>query len=82
MMPSPEPGASHGRTEPPERVTVGHLVCSCQRRDPRIALCGLDVTGTHAATLLLPTGQVQACVVCLDLARTVLVARRCQRCPR
>lgn len=81
MMPSPPAGASHGDPRPPERVTVAHLVCGCQRSDPRLALCGSDVTDTHPRTLLLPADAVQACAVCLDLGRTVLISRRCERCP-
>jgi hypothetical protein len=81
MMPSPPAGASHGDEGSTERVTVAHLVCGCQRSDPRLALCGTDVTDTHAGTLLLPAPAVQSCAVCLDLGRTVLIARRCERCP-
>lgn len=86
MMPSPDQGASHGsaRPHPNERhePDVAHLVCHCQlRARPRIALCGLDVTGNDDLTLNQIIGEAQPCVVCLDLARTALVARRCQRCP-
>ncbi len=77
MMPLPPADAPRGADHDP--VTV-HLVCGCQRDDPRLALCGLDVTATHLQTLTLPPGSVQPCIVCHDLARTVLVARRCERC--
>jgi len=80
MQPTPA-DASRGDRQPPDRVTVAHLVCGCQRSDPRVALCGSDVTSTHPGTLLLPAPLRQACAVCMDLGRTALIARRCERCP-
>lgn len=83
MMPPPPAGASHGSSHDPRtgdtRPPIAHLLCACQRADPRLALCGSDVTDTHHRTLFAP--EVQSCVVCLDLGRSALVAGRCDRCP-
>lgn len=56
-----------------------HLLCPCQARRaaPRLTLCGLDADTDTTAGGCAPA----CCVVCWDLGRTVLVARRCERCP-
>lgn len=81
MIAEPDPQPS-GSNPPAVEVEVVHLICHCQlATSPRLALCGIDVTGLRQG---LPSlmGAEQSCVVCTDLARTVVIARRCQRCPR
>lgn len=81
MMPSPDQGASRGTDDHPIGGGVVHLSCECQRgaADP-LALCGtpVDVTPDDPVAA---DDEPQRCVVCFDLARTALVARRCERCP-
>jgi len=63
-------------TPQPRAVSLhpAHLICHCQvAAVPRLTLCGLDVD--H-----LPRPGVIPCVVCWDLGRSVIVARRCERC--
>lgn len=83
MMPSPDQGASHGRQPDPrsgdQRPPVAHLLCRCQRGEAvRVAICGTTVRDPVAYVGAVPA--VDACVVCLDLGRSTLVADRCSRC--
>jgi hypothetical protein len=78
--PSPDiSGASHGDTE---RHPIGlvHLICHCQLHEARrMALCGLDVSDLPRDRDPFADPET-LCAVCRDLARTVIVARRCERC--
>lgn len=80
QAPAPEPAGSSPPT--PRRRPIGHLCCTCQLRAvPRLALCGTDVTGVREEPNLRDPDPLAWCTVCRDLGRTVLVARRCERCP-
>lgn len=85
MIAHPDPSARPPVERAPRtsdgRPVIAHLMCVCQRADPRLALCGADVTETHHLTLTLHAHEVQPCVVCFDLGRAALIARRCGRCP-
>lgn len=83
MMPSPEPGASHGTDDHPIEPDLSHLMCGCQHgRDEPVALCGcaVEVRGEPVETVA--AFDATRCVVCWDLARTAIVAQRCERCPQ
>lgn len=75
--PSPKPGASHGnRRSDDDDLT--HILCPCQLRRPKPrALCG---TAIDRIVYDQDDGPPLWCIVCVDIARTASVARRCERC--
>jgi hypothetical protein len=80
MMPSPPAGASHGdpieRQSPPDPGNLCHLACRCQDgAAPPLTLCGVPFPPPKG-----PDHEHRPCAVCHDLARTVLIAGRCERC--